>query len=148
MPLTPAEKAAARSFRDDAQARLDQLNRTYPPDFTVPHFLASLRHECWGRDRTAALDLREIYQTSPDFEVLGSDTSWLVLPREVVSVVDWPQGIEGGHVTVAAGRFGFFYREGVCRDCGSSARSDRGRLVLAEERPPLRREQGHARDGT
>jgi hypothetical protein len=113
--LTEKEKLVGRQFRDDCNAWLGEFNRTNPPTFDSPHFIGVFRHLCPARDgRSLAIELKEQYLFSPIYE----------------------------EQEVPAGRFGFLYREGRCRACGQDARSHRGRVVDAWERPPLK---GHVR---
>ena len=108
MPLSPAEKAAGRAFRDRAAAELATRFAADPPTFQVPPVVAIVRHACPGRGgRSTALALREVYQLSP-------------------AAGDIP-----------AGRFAFIHRDGRCRHCGATARSATGRVVDAHTRPPL-----------
>lgn len=108
--LTAVEKACGRRFRDDAAARLLALNETDPPTFVVPHFLGLFRHACPAQnERSIAIELKERWLPSPIFQ----------------------------DENVPAGRFGYIYREGRCRACGQSARSEVGRLVDSRERPPI-----------
>lgn len=108
--LTAAEKAAGRVFRDNVQARLDALNSMDPPTYNALTFIAVFRHLCPARDlRSSALELKEIYVASPIYPEHG----------------------------VPPGRFGFIYRQGRCRGCGHTARSESGRLVDGQQRPPI-----------
>ncbi len=110
MTLTTAERSAGRIFRDHRQQQLTSLNDKSPPDYRVPTQIALYRHLCAARQmRSTALELKEIYVPSPIYPEHG----------------------------VAAGRFGFTYREGRCRGCGQVARSGEGRLVDGPKRPPL-----------
>lgn len=106
--LTPEEKAAGVVFRDEQQARLLASFETDPPTFTVLPWHKNYRHECSARnDVSTALELHEMY-------VLSSASG-----------------------DIPAGRFGFIYKEGICRGCKSTARSRAGRIVDAYDRPPL-----------
>ena len=108
MTLSTEEKAAGRVFRDEMQAALLRSHTADPPDHTVPNFLSLYRHSCPARQgRSTALELKEVYVSSPSYP------------------------------DVPAGRFGFIYKQGVCRGCGQTARSRAGRLVDAYERPPI-----------
>ena len=110
MGLTQAEKKVGRQFRNTQEARLLTLNNLKPPDYVVPSFLAIFRHLCPARNnRSTAMELKERYVTSPQY------------PGE----------------SIPEGRFGYLYREGQCSNCGRTARSGVGRLVDAQERPPL-----------
>lgn len=101
--LSPQEKAAGRRFRDTAQADLEASLRSNPPTFLVPGVIAAYRHDCPGRaGRTLALELREVYVSSPAYPDLA----------------------------VPAGRFAFTYRVGRCIRCGATARCETGRLVV------------------
>lgn len=108
--LTAQEKQAGRRFRDVEQALLDRRFETDPPTYTVNGLIAVYRHPCPARGGVSSmLELREIYLHSPPY----TDPE------------------------VPAGRFGFIYREGSCRQCGHTALSRIGRIVDAGERPPL-----------
>ena len=108
--LTPNEKTVGRAFRDKVEAELEQSFVDNPPTYVVPSVLALYRHGCPKRkDRSTALELKEIYVKSP----------------------------HNSELDVPAGRFGFIYREGKCRLCGHTARSRRGRLVDGLARPPI-----------
>lgn len=110
MGLTDLEKKAGRRFRDDCSARLLAVNETSPATFEVPFFLGVYRHLCPSRNgRSTGLELKEQYWISP------------IYPEE----------------SVPAGRFGYLFREGRCRACGQSARSQVGRLVDGWVRPPI-----------
>lgn len=112
MGLTAVEKRAGRQFRDERTAWLSELNRVDPATYQPPVFIGIYRHLCPARNnRSTAMELKERYVTSPQY-------------------------VEGG-LLVAAGRFGYLYREGQCRACGQTARSGVGRLVDAFVRPPL-----------
>jgi hypothetical protein len=118
MALTASEKVAGRRFRAAASAELAVLNTEDPPTVDVPHFIGVYRHQCVARDhRSLPIELKERYVVSPIYPVQA----------------------------VPAGRFGFIYREGRCRACGQTARSNSGHLVDARERPPL---TGHTRELT
>lgn len=135
MSLEPEEKVAGRLFRVQQQQFLDDVNADEPPTHWVPHVLALLRHRCPARDgRSTALELREVYIAS-DKIVVESDGGvhtalwWSAWWPGRASVVDtW---------IVQAGRFGFLYRDGRCRSCQQTARSQTGRLVDGWDRPPL-----------
>lgn len=136
MPLTPAEKAAGRRFRDDAQAALLSQSAGHAPTYTVPHFLGLYRHLCPRREgRSTALDLRERYATSPAYDVYIADGQALAVAESEGPPPVWATGAT--HTQVPAGRFGFIYRQGTCRGCGQTARSNEGRLVDGWERPPI-----------
>lgn len=108
MGLSDAEKAAGRLFQTESEAILSRLNAASPPTYVVPFFLGLYRHLCAGRqDRSAGLELKELYRLSPIYQ------------------------------DVPAGRFGYLYREGRCRACGQTARSEVGRLVDGWQRPPI-----------
>lgn len=110
MGLTAGEKQAGRKFRAEQTALLFTLNKTDPPTYDVPTFLAIFRHLCPGMNRkSVAMELKERYVTSPPYPEEG----------------------------VPAGRFAYLYREGQCSHCGRTARSGMGRLVDAHQRPPL-----------
>jgi hypothetical protein len=131
--LEAEEKAAARLFRDREQAALDQSFVDDPPDYEPPNWIAVYRHGCPARaNRSSALELPEVYKASPRLTVESSEagvhtpyfsSEWR--PRDV-DLWQIPQG-----------RFGFIYRQGRCRLCARTARSRKGRLVDAWQRPPL-----------
>ncbi len=129
--LRPDEKVAGRAFRDEEEFLLLRYNQEQPPSFVVPVFIGVYRHNCAGRGgRSTELALTERYVLSPAFEVV--DIGNQRVARHIV---------EGSHpegsVIVPEGRFAFLYREGTCRSCGLTARSESGRLIEAEERPPI-----------
>lgn len=137
MALTPAEKAAGRRFRDDAQAELLQSFEAEPPTYVVPNFLALYRHKCAKREgRSTALELKEIYVQSPGYTVIDTDPLTVVAESDtlVPSTAVGPQRVM---TYVPPGRFGFIYRAGTCRGCGQTARSKAGRIVDGHERPPI-----------
>jgi len=104
------EKQAGRLFRAEMQTWLSVWFDTDPPRYTVPHFLAAYRHLCPARGhRSTALECPEIYRHSPAYPEFH----------------------------VPFGRYGFLWRQGVCRFCGAGGRSRVGRLVDAHTRPPL-----------
>lgn len=109
--LTRAERQAGRAFRDRCAAELAETFTTDPPTYTIaPVAPPVLRHSCPARGgRSTAMPISEVYLPSPD-----DDTH-----------------------NVPAGLFAFIYRQGACRLCGQTARSDRHRVVLAAQRPPL-----------
>lgn len=110
MALTETERDVGRVFRADCKSFLDELNANNRPNYSAPNFLGLFRHLCSARNnKSTAIELHEYYITSPIYPDAG----------------------------VPAGRFGFIYREGRCRGCGHSARSEIGRLVDAHHRPPL-----------
>lgn len=110
MALTEAEKVAGRRFRAESERYLAGLNTNEPPTFVALHLLGVFRHQCRRRnDNSTAIELKERYLTSP------------IYPSE----------------EVPAGRFGYIYREGRCLNCGATARSEKGRVVDAYQRPPL-----------
>lgn len=110
MGLSEVEKQIGRQFRREQAHRLDSLNEADPATYEVPHFLGLYRHLCAARDnRSTAMELKEQYVASPIYS----------------------------HEGVPAGRFGFIFREGQCRACGQTARSETGRLVDGWQRPPL-----------
>jgi hypothetical protein len=113
-----AEKIAGRRFRDDAQAKLSATFDRDAPTHIVPTYLGIYRHDCPAAraGRTTALELKEMYVPSPEYTVTTDD---------------------GSHSWVAPGRFAFIYRQGRCRSCGATARSDTGRLVDGWARPPI-----------
>ncbi len=110
MTLTAEEKTAGHAFRLAQRERLGAINAADPPSFLVPPYIALYRHLCPARRmRSTALELKEIYVASPIYPEHG----------------------------VESGRFGYIWREGRCRGCGQSARSDVGRLVDGWQRPPI-----------
>jgi hypothetical protein len=135
-PLTTSEKIAGRDFRTRAAERLDQLNRDDPPTFTVPPILAIYRHNCAGRDdRSTALELREIYLASPEYRVYLHDRQVVAAPAGEALSLAWLT--HASVERIPPGRLGFIYRQGRCRRCGATARSQYGRIVDSNIRPPL-----------
>lgn len=132
--LEPEEKVAGRLFRDSAQLDLDQLNAATPARYPVPSFLAVYRHICPGRQElSTALELREVWVPSPRIVV---ETPLGGTPRAVLYELWRPtDDVDLWHMP--AGRFGFIYREGKCRSCQRTARSEKGRFVDGWERPPI-----------
>jgi hypothetical protein len=139
MSLSPEEKAAGRRFRDQAQATLLASFDSDPPDHTVPNFLALYRHSCPARQgRSTALELKEIYVSSPAYDVITLSGSVLHVAESTDPMLPETCRHEGVVITfVPASRFGFIYRDGVCRSCRQTARSRAGRLIDAWERPPI-----------
>lgn len=147
--LSAETKAAGRVFRAQAQADLDALCATDPPDHTVPNVLAVLRHACPARgNRSSSLELTEIYRYSPGFLVETAGDGTLTV-HEHHPAADTPADIPADMFVgtqIPAGRFGFIYRTGRCRRCRQTARSPTGRLTDGWGRPPLHgRKASHAR---
>lgn len=110
MALSAGEKHAGRKFRNVIELYLVNLNEADPPDVSPPHFLALVRHLCPARgNKSTAIELHERYISSPTYPDEG----------------------------VPEGRFAFIFREGDCRGCGRTARSNTGRVVDSYQRPPL-----------
>lgn len=137
--LTPTEKIAGRAFRARAQDALTATHQTNPPTHVVPNLLANFRHLCPKRHNiSTAMELKEVYVFSPAYLVQGETA-------QEIAVNDLPAELSGQSMehtlftVVSARRFGFIYKEGACRGCGQTARSDIGRIVDARERPPLAR---------
>jgi hypothetical protein len=140
VPLTKQEKVAGRAFRETQQRALRERCEADPPTYVVPHFLAIFRHLCERRDNVStALELREVYIASPAYDVYDlADDAWYAFPADAITrtAISAHDHDPQHSVHVPAGRFGFLYRDGRCRRCGRTARSDRGRLVTSD-RPPL-----------
>lgn len=106
------------------QDHLDALNAENPPDIQVPPFLANTRHSCKkarqsahaGKGVSTAMQLKERYVTLASLR---------------------PEA-EGGD------EYAILYREGRCKKCGTTARSEQGRTVLTAERPPIEGRVGRA----
>lgn len=136
MSLSAPEKAAGRRFRDDAQAQLLASLVADPPTHRVPNFLGLFRHNCQARaGRSTALQLAEIYLTSPAYHVYDDGSQCLALPAETTERPQWTDAAVAVHIP--AGRFGFIFKQGRCPGCGHSARSPAGRLTDAWQRPPI-----------
>lgn len=139
--LTPAEKAAGRTFRDTQQALLLASYRENPPDAVCPPFIRQYRHACEARGfRSVSLELEETYIPSPAYLAeeprLGT---WEVTKvrtenaREAVA-----RAMEDAIIRceiVPPARFGFIIKEGECKACGLTVRSKAGRLVDGIDRP-------------
>jgi hypothetical protein len=135
--LTHAEKLAGRRFRDEQQATLDRQNQEAPPDVFPPPQLHHYRHECPARGGTStSFDMREVYITSPRYDVCTCGEA-VSAPEASAGACHHPR--PGCRRTeVPAGRLGFIYRAGKC-GCGLTGRSRSGRVVDAQERPPMGR---------
>ena len=134
MSLEPEEKVAGRLFRDRSQADLDDFRATTVPDFDVPFFIAIYRHLCPARDfASMALELREVYVTSPRIVVLSTERG--IDRAEFYD--EWAWSDEFDTWIVPAGRFGFVYRTGRCAACNQRGTSIAGHFVDAWNRPPL-----------
>ncbi len=132
MSLSPVERAAGRKFQGACRDALEAALELNPPDATVLPFLSQFRHNCRSRGgRSTALELREFYELSPEYLVVTDECceTQAYLPE------DAPGGV--GAVTVPAGRFGFIVLSGKCSDCELRVHSSSGRLVNAQDRPPL-----------
>ena len=95
---------------NDLQARLDALNAQSPADMDLPHFVGQARHGC-----------KHHRFSGPDHDLAVSS------PLEVREVY-WPSE-DGEHALI--------FKEGQCRRCGFTGRSQVGRVVLVADRPPL-----------
>lgn len=94
---------------DVADALQADLTAQPAADLVVPWFLASVRHEC---------------AATPMAQRQGRSTSASLALAE-------------RYVLDTSGEYALLYREGSCRRCGLTARSDRGRAVIVADRPPL-----------
>lgn len=132
--LTKEEKVAGRLFKASCQDKLDCLNESSPPTYLVPNFLALFRHLCPGHaEVSTALELKEIYEYSPSFELLRFGEDLVESGHPIVTEAPPDEA-----VLIPAKRFGFIYKEGKCKSCGQTARSKEGTFVDAYERAPLR----------
>lgn len=155
--LTKIEKAAGLVFREEQQTKLMDLHQTSPTTFALPTFMQIVRHECPGRKMiSTALRCSEKYIYSPAYvvhyhEALSEKTGKLIqvvdsveeLSPDVLAVeAKFPQVAE----VIPAGKFGFFYKEGICKNkdpqngklCGQTQRSKDGVFVPdTSERPPI-----------
>jgi hypothetical protein len=94
---------------------LKQLNAGDPPDHTPPWFSGRYRHACpnariarhTGKPVSTAIDLKERYET-PESAGIGS--------RRDIAII---------------------FREGTCKWCKQTARSEDGLVVFVSHRPPL-----------
>jgi hypothetical protein len=138
MPLTKAEKACGRWWRDEvAQVVLDALNTANPPDVSPPPFIRHIRHECPAAGgRSTSFDYAEVYVTSPRLAVCYCSEVQIITAE---SLRNFPHDDCQGGVFTEAGRLGWIYHEGKCAGCGFSARSAAGRVVDAQVRLPAGR---------
>jgi hypothetical protein len=137
MPLSAREKQAGRLFRDASQAVLNGRNRADPPGVFVLPLWRVVRHECPAAGAASiGITLREHYELSPEFRVVGRDL-YPAVPglREAVPA----------KVVAAAGRFAFIWKEGKCSgaECGLAVRTRTGRFVVTADRLA---EHGRVRD--
>jgi hypothetical protein len=128
--LTSEEKVVGRAFRSAAQAALLAANDRDPTEFHPPNFVAIFRHQCPSKGgKSLAMQLKEVYVFSADPIPAADQQGFTDEARGATyDPTDWPGGTD---------RFGFIYREGVCKGCSQRARSRAGRLVDAWDRPPL-----------
>jgi hypothetical protein len=126
--LTPAELAAARSFRGQQRAALAALEA----DITADVHVRCVRHDCAKQGgKSVFLELREHYVWSPEY--------WVCYCGAVEPFAEYVfphKDCQGGKLDVPAKRFGWIFTEGRCSACGMTARSSAGRLVDPETRPP------------
>lgn len=107
----------------ELQAGLDDLNEADPPSFYSPHFIANPRHECTGARQaeatgkgvSTAIDTKECYVTG--WEKHKDPLTVKPLYDETAKVA-------------------LIYRQGRCKKCKNLTRSEVGRVVLVDERPP------------
>jgi hypothetical protein len=101
------------------QEGLDGLNEADPPVMFVPHFLNNPRHECTGARQSKNVGGKGI-STATDTK------ERYVKGWEGTKRIDATQDDE----------VAIIYREGKCKKCGAVVRSETGRVVLTEKRPP------------
>lgn len=134
--LTANEKIAGKRFRAEQQEKLTALMQSEPPTFSMPTFISHQRHECPARnDVSTAIELKEVYEHSPAYFIVEGDENgtYEAQLEEELSV--------GAEIleTIPAGRFGFWYKDGKCRNkgCHATVRSPAGVFVDAYYRPPM-----------
>lgn len=93
---------------EELQKVLDNINAKEPPQIDPLPFLANIRHTC--------------------LKARGAKNG-----RGVSTAIQ----LHERYLEHADGVHALVYREGVCKKCGSLARSSKGRVVLIEERPPV-----------
>ena len=129
MPLTQAERAAGRKFRDGWMGKLAAMDSAVP----CSPFIREYRHACLAAAGVSvAVRMREHYETSPEY--------WVCYCSAVGELgASFPHDdCDGGKVIAPAGLFAFIWNSGRCPHCSLAVRS-LGRLVLASERPPEQR---------
>lgn len=117
-----AELAKVDDGVDEGEARalqedLDELNEREPVDHVVPFFVANFRHPC------------DAARQSKQLAGKGVSTAIDMKERYVLSESE---------------RTALVYREGSCKRCGQTARSERGRAVDPAKRPPVSGRVGRA----
>lgn len=101
----------------ELQDALDALNEEDPPDHVVPFFVANFRHPCSGARQSKQL-----------------------AGKGVSTAIDMKERYE----VHASGKTALVYREGTCKRCRQVARSESGRAVDPEKRPPVSGRVGRA----
>lgn len=135
MELTDLQKKAGRTWRDQRQGVLDELNEIAPPGAGGHPLLRVIRHPCEHRGgASVGIELREHYQVSPELWVCACGR---VEPKGEFR--DFPHdGCDGGKLAAAEGLFCWIWKEGRCNYCGLVLRSLHGLIDLAASRPPDR----------